>query len=262
MRREPQLVLRSDKRVDMSYAPSYDFDPPHVSDEHRRIGELVAEIPGLLRPEDELKLYELAYFAPGPILEIGTYRGRSTTIMARAAQAGSGAALFSVDVDPAALRAGAAAVSAHGVAGRTVLVRGSASAMLRRFAGLRPSLTFVDGDHSLEGVRRDLAAIEPAVPRGGLVLFHDYHDPRNDDPAIAHIGVKQGVEESWVSRDCEFAGVFGCCGLFRRREGGPPSAGPPTVDAVWRDSPRMQYLQRVRWPAGRLARRLLGRQRG
>jgi hypothetical protein len=64
-----------------------------------------------------------------------------------------------------------------------------------------------------------------------------------------------------VSRDCEFAGVFGCCGLFRRREGGPPSAGPPTVDAVWRDSPRMQYLQRVRWPAGRLARRLLRRQR-
>jgi hypothetical protein len=27
------------------------------------------------------------------------------------------------------------------------------------------------------------------------------------------------VEESWVPGQCEFAGVFGCCGLFRRRTG-------------------------------------------
>jgi hypothetical protein len=245
----------------MSYAPSYRLDGADLGDEHRRIGEIVAAIPGLLRPEDELKLYELAYFATGPILEIGTYRGRSTTIMARAAQAGSGAMLLSVDVDPEAQRAGAAALSAHGVGGRVVFVRGSAAALVRRFPGLTPSLTFVDGDHSLEGVRRDLAALEPIVPRDGLLLFHDFEDPRNDDPAAAQIGVKDAVGESWVRRQCDFAGVFGCCGLFRRREGGPQKAGPPTVDAVWSDSPRMQYLQRVRWPAGRLARRLMGRRR-
>ena len=257
----PDLVLHPDKRADMSYSPSYPLPGGDLGEEHRRIGEVVAGIPGLLRPEDELKLYELAYFATGPILEIGTYRGRSTTIMARAAQTGAGAMLLSVDVDPEAQRAGAAALSAHDVAGRVVFVRGSAAALVRRFPGLSPSLTFVDGDHSLDGVRRDLAALEPIVPRGGLLLFHDYEDPRNDDPAIAHIGVKDGVEESWVSRQCDFAGVFGCCGLFRRREGGPERSGPPTVNAVWSDTPRMQYLQRVRWPLGRLARRALRRPR-
>jgi predicted O-methyltransferase YrrM len=255
------LVLHPEKRADTGYVPSYRLGEAFVNEEHRKIGEVVADVPGWLRPEDELKLYELAYFAPGPILEIGTYRGRSTTIMARAAQAGAGAMLFSVDVDPSALRAGSAALSAHGVAHRVVLVRGSAGAALRRLAGLRPSLTFVDGDHSLGGVRRDLAAIEPAVPQGGLVLFHDFQDARNDDPAIAEIAVREGVEASWVARECDFAGVFGCCGLFRRRVGGPAAAGPPTVDAVSRDAPRMQYLQRVRWPLGRVARRLLGRPR-
>jgi hypothetical protein len=257
-----ELVLHSDKDADMSYTPSYRLDGgDDLGDEHRRIGELVAGVPGMLRPEDELKLYELAYFAPGPILEIGTYRGRSTTIMARAAQAGSGAMLVSVDVDPEAQRTCAAALSAHGVAGRVVLVRGSAAALARRFRGLSPSLTFVDADHSLDGVRRDLAALEPIVPRGGLVLFHDYQEAHDDDPAVAQIAVKNAVQESWVSCQCDFAGLFGCCGLFRRREGGPEAAGGPTVHAVWRDSPRMQYLQRVRWPLGRLARRVLGRPR-
>ena len=254
-----EFVPRPDKRSDTSYLPSYAIDGPDLGDEHRRIGELVGDVPGLLRPEDELKLYELAYFATGPVLEIGTYRGRSTTIMARAAGAGAGASLFSVDVDPHALRSGAEALAAHGVAERVVFVRGSVGALLREFEGLRPSLTFVDGDHSFDGVRRDLATIEPAVPRGGLLLFHDFHDERNADAAVTEIGVQAGVEASWVARDCDFAGVFGCCGLFRRREGGPAAGGTPIVDALRRDSPRMQYLQRVRWPAGRAARRVLRR---
>ena len=254
-----EFVPRPDKRADAAYLPSYAIDGADLGDEHRRIGKLVGDVPGLLRPEDELKLYELAYFATGPILEIGTYRGRSTTIMARAARAGAGASLFSVDVDRVALRRGAEALARHEVAERVVFVRGSVGALLREFEGLRPSLTFVDGDHSLEGVRRDLAAIEPAVPDGGLLLFHDFHDERNADPAVPEIGVQAGVEGSWVTRDCDFAGVFGCCGLFRRSSGGPAAGGVPIVDALRRDSLRMQYLQRVRWPAGRVARRVLGR---
>jgi hypothetical protein len=252
------LVLQPEKR-DMAYAPSYALDRPDLGEEHRRIGELVAEIPGLLRPQDELKLYELAFFAPGPILEIGTYRGRSTTIMARAAQAGAGAVIFSVDVDPAAQRAATAALDAHGLARRVILVRGSATAALRRLAGLRPSLVFVDGDHSLEGVRRDLAALEPVVPDGSLLLFHDFHDPRNEDESERQIAVQRAVDDSWVAETCEFAGVFGCCGLFRRARGGASGAGATTVNAVWRDSPRMQYLQRVRWPLGRFARHFIRR---
>jgi predicted O-methyltransferase YrrM len=223
------------------------------------IGDTVADIPGLLRPEDEEKLYELAASAEGPILEIGTYRGRSTTIMALGAQAGAGALLVSVDVDPAAQRAAAAALRVHGADRHVVLVRGSAVAALRRFPGLTPSLTFLDGDHSAVGVGRDLAALEPAMPCGSLVLFHDFTDPRNEDPAVPEIAVKQGIRSSWVQTQCEFVGEYGACGLFRRIVGGPAVASVPVVDALSLDSPRMQYLQRVRWPAGRFVRRWVSR---
>jgi predicted O-methyltransferase YrrM len=212
----------------------------------------------MLRPEDEEKLYELAAAAEGPILEIGTYRGRSTTIMALGAQAGAGALLVSVDVDPAAQRAAADALRAHGVDRHVVLVRGSAAAALRRFSGLTPSLTFLDGDHSAAGVGRDLAALEPAVPCGSLLLFHDFADARNEDPAVPEIAVQQGIRASWVQSQCELLGEYGACGLFRRIVGGP-AVSVPVVDALSLDSPRMQYLQRVRWPAGRFVRRWVSR---
>jgi predicted O-methyltransferase YrrM len=223
------------------------------------IGDAVADVPGLLRPEDEEKLYELAHATAGPILEIGTYRGRSTTIMALGAQAGAGALLISVDVDPVAQQAAARALQEHEADRHAVLVRGSAAAALRRFPGLTPSLTFLDGDHSATGVRRDLDALEPVVPCGGLLLFHDFTDPRNEDPAVPEIAVKEGIRATWVQTQCELVGEYGACGLFRRVVGGPAAASVPVVDALSLDSPRMQYLQRVRWPAGRFVRRWMGR---
>ncbi|MCL4190227.1 MAG: hypothetical protein KJZ87_00670 [Thermoguttaceae bacterium] len=42
-------------------------------------------IPGWLRREDALKLYELAFFAPADILELGSFHGLSTSILAQAA---------------------------------------------------------------------------------------------------------------------------------------------------------------------------------
>jgi predicted O-methyltransferase YrrM len=219
------------------------------------IGETVADVPGLLRPEDEDKLYELASATDGPILEIGTYRGRSTTIMALAAASGAGALLVSVDVDPAAQRAASSALIRHGAGERVVLVRGSAAAALRRLRGLRPALIFIDGDHSAAGVLRDLEALEPVVPDDGLLLFHDFADPRNADPSVPEIGVQEGIRASWVARDCEFLGEHGACGLYRRTRGGSAEPSVPVVDALTLDSPRMQYLQRLRWPAGRLVRR-------
>src|ERR1700728_4334116 len=77
------LMLYSEKR-DRDYAPSHDWGSGSLGDRHERIAEAVWHIPGWLAPEDALKLYELAYFSPGPILEIGMYCGRSTTILATA----------------------------------------------------------------------------------------------------------------------------------------------------------------------------------
>jgi predicted O-methyltransferase YrrM len=256
----PPFRPRSTKTSTRDYQPSYDFGGDRVSGDHGRAEELVEDVPGWLRPEDALKLYELAYYARGPILEIGTYRGKSGTLMAIATRdAGRSALVVSVDVDPQALTAAAAAAAAKGVRDRLLLVRGSVEALFAANRTFRPSLVFLDADHSYEAVRRDLSTLEPHVPHGGLLLLHDFLDPRNDDPAEIEVGVAHAVRDSWVANHCEFSGVFGACGLFRRTDQGAQETDAGLFDLVRYDSPRLQYLQRVRWPLGVAARRLIRR---
>ena len=45
------------------------------------------------------------------------------------------------------------------------------------------SLAFVDGDHSKEGVRGDLIAIQPLLMDEAIVVFDDYGDNEHDNTA-------------------------------------------------------------------------------
>jgi hypothetical protein len=228
--------------------------------------DAVADIDGWLLPGDIDKLYELAFVAAGPILEIGTYHGRSAIVMALALRdAGNPAPLVSLDVDLEALEVAGENLRRKGVAAPVTLVRGSVAAFFRATAGFVPAVVFVDGDHSAEGAARDLRALEPHVPDGGLLFLHDYADARDPDPSVAEFGVGEAVARTWVGRQCEPLGVFGVGGLFRRRIGGPgpvdASRRPPVLDLVWRDDLAMQYRQRLRWPLGRRLRRVAARRR-
>jgi predicted O-methyltransferase YrrM len=190
------------------------------------------ELPGWLLDDDALKLYELAYRSEGPILEIGTYRGKSAILMASALRdAGKEGPVVSLDVDLDSLRAARSLAAEREVADRIALARGTAETFFRRTRGFRPAFAFLDGDHSRRGVARDLRAIQGAVPTGGLILLHDYRDARNADPAELDYGVVDAVEQSWVAEECDLVGVFGCSGLFRRRAGGDDGGDtdlPPT----------------------------------
>jgi predicted O-methyltransferase YrrM len=277
--RSPAPKLHRDKTDDPSYRPSYDFGGEFLGPAHRAAATAVKGIPGWLRDEDVLKLYELAWFAGGPLVEIGSHRGKSTLVLAGALRdAGSEAVLVSLDIDPVALADARRAVASRGLADRVVFVRGTARALFRAVPQLHPAVVFVDGDHSLPGARRDVRVLYPQVPAGALVLFHDYFDPRNADPAVPEVEVERAVAESWVTRDCEFAGVFGCCGLFRRQRGGPDPAAdrglphplraidsadelPPLLDLVHFDDLRMRYVQRLRLPLARWTRARLGWER-
>jgi predicted O-methyltransferase YrrM len=218
----------------------------------------VRSLPGWMLDEDALKLYELAYLSRGPILEIGTYRGKSAILMARALKdAGREGPIVSLDVDPEALRAAMSLAEDRGVAERLAMIRGTSEMLVRSMPGLRPGFVFLDGDHSRRGVARDLRALRDRVPAGGLLLFHDYHDARNADPAEPDYGVVEAVGESWVARECDFEGVFGCSALFRRRSG--PAEGdapiPPagTITELGRE-PLASWLERRL--LGGIARRL------
>jgi predicted O-methyltransferase YrrM len=192
------------------------------ADAQRRAVESVEPLPGWLLDDDARKLYELAHDAEAPGLEIGTYRGKSAILMATALRdAGRPGPIVSLDVDRDGLDAAHAEASARGLADRIAFVHGTAEALFRSRPDLVPAFVFLDGDHSRRGVARDLRALEPRVPRGGILLFHDFHDERNADPAEPDYGVTEAIEASWVARECQFGGVFGACGLYRRETGGP-----------------------------------------
>lgn len=77
------------------YRATYAFAGEFLNEQHRFYSICPAKehlidlgIDGWLRRENALNLYELAYFAPGPILEIGSYHGLSTSILARAVAEG------------------------------------------------------------------------------------------------------------------------------------------------------------------------------
>jgi hypothetical protein len=240
------LPAKTDTR---EYLPSHDFEG-WIDEAHAGMPDRVRQLPGWLRDEDVLKLYELSALADGPVLEIGAYRGKSTVVLASA-----GSRVVSIDIDPAALAEARTNVAAHGLAERVTFIRGTAQAFAKTRPDFRPAVTFVDGDHSYEGATTDLLTLRSLVPKDGLLLFHDYLDELNADPEVAHIDVVRAVADSWVTTECEFAGTFGCCGLFRRTTDPPLPSAPPLVDLVPLDSLRMRYLQRVRRPLGRLLHR-------
>lgn len=216
----------------------------------------VESIPGWLRPEDADKLWELAQRASGPILEIGTYRGKSTVLMALALNdAGHENVIYTLDVDRGSLVVAAAEAAARDLVERIVFIHGTVGAFARAYPQVRPAVTFVDGDHSKPGVDHDLAVLERIVPAGGLILFHDFADPRNADPQCGDTQVRPAVEASWVARQCVFHGTFGVCGLYERAEA--PELSDPTISELMPlDSVRDQYRYRLRYPAGRLLRRI------
>lgn len=276
----PTFVARSGKLAERDYLPSYERPGPFVDDAHERMPDLVRAVPGWLRDEDVLKLYELAWCSDTPVLEIGSYRGKSAVVQASGLRAaGSPHRLISLDIDRDSIEAARAAVREHGLADRAVFVLGSLRALLEELPAFRSGLVFMDGDHSFRGATRDLRLLAPVVAREGLVLCHDYLDERNADPAAQDIEVVRSVHASWVERECEFAGVFGCCGLFRRTRGGeaaedqpaldrwlagqvPGADGlPPLVDLMARDDWRVRYEVGVRRPLARWARRVAGRER-
>ena len=243
-------------KSDARYEPSFAFDGARLSPGHDAVHDHVASIDGWLSQEDSLKLYELAYLAPGPFLEIGTYRGKSAAVITTALQdAGRSVEFYSLDIAGDDLELARATLKQRGLGQYVTLVHGSVTAFFRALPGFRPRFVFIDGDHSAKGVARDLAALETRVPRGALLLFHDFRDARNDDPSNKDYGVPEAIGQSWVARDCEFAGTFGVTGLFRRVRGGQEaadeSAARASIELIRLDRRRVRLLVGVARPVKR-----------
>lgn len=58
---------------------------------------------------------------------------------------------------------------------QVIVIREMSAEALTKFNDETISFAYVDGDHSYEGVKADLAALMPKMAAGGIMAFDDYH---------------------------------------------------------------------------------------
>jgi MMP 1-O-methyltransferase len=142
----------------------------------------------------------------GPLLEVGSYCGKSAVYLGAAARAG-GTVLFSVDhhrgseenqagwehhdpevVDPDTGRMDTLpffrrTIERAGLEDAVVAVVGDSPVIAANWR-TPLGLVFVDGGHALEVVLADYEAWSPHVAAGGVLVFHDvFEDPRDGGQA-------------------------------------------------------------------------------
>lgn len=150
------------------------------------------------------------------VVEIGRYRGGTAFLLAAA-----GGDVLSIDIDEQlresdkSLRS---ALSRLGLEGKVELVFADSSTHPIEAGSI--DLVFVDGDHSYEGVSRDVAHWVPALRRGGILLLHDAKWPEpsrpwNRPPDAAVLGVHRLVEELRRRSDLDEMSAPGTLAQFR-----------------------------------------------
>jgi predicted O-methyltransferase YrrM len=164
------------------------------------------DIPGWLLPADGTGLFNLARKHGGVILEVGTYRGKSAAILNKGAASKwrwRKPQFFSIDIDPAAGIHAKEILGARGLSEHAVFFHGTLADFRRRFP-ITPTMAFIDGDHTYQGVAADLAELSTLLRPGTPVAFHDYTN--TDTP-----GVSKAVDEWCEDGFARKVGTFGCC---------------------------------------------------
>ena len=141
----------------------------------QRVKPLIADVPGWLTDEEGEALYDLAKQCTGRgvIVEIGSWKGKSTICLGLGSRAGSSARIFAVDPH-ADYRFGdfKSNIERAGIADLVTPV--PSLSQDAAFGFDEPiELLFVDGSHEEADVRADFDQWVPKVVDGGWVAFHD-----------------------------------------------------------------------------------------
>ena len=108
---------------------------------------------------------------------------------------------FSLDIDPSSRIHALEVLQQFDVEGRAYFFHGGLEAFRDKME-IAPTLAFIDGDHTYEGVRRDVNQLSSMLRSNVPVVFHDYLNP--DTP-----GVLRAVNE-WIEQG--FAVLRKTCG--------------------------------------------------
>lgn len=217
------------------YRPTFDFSKPYIDSSHEffsecpvRDGTLIqvknrrwwgrAIIQGWLRRADALKLYELAYFVRGDILELGSSHGLSTIILSEANQRSPyRKRIYSVDLKRRCVKKTERNLRSKGLDRDVTTIYAEATTAVKSFGaeGKKFEFVFIDHSHAYEPVYTVCRELDKVMPKGGFCLFHDFNDPRNRDNQRQEYGVYQAVTEAMDVTKFEFYGIYGCAALYR-----------------------------------------------
>jgi MMP 1-O-methyltransferase len=135
---------------------------------------LIADVPGWLTDDEGEALYELARACTGKgvIVEIGSFKGKSTVCLGLGSQAGASVPIYAVDPHQERFPEFKTNVQRAGI---DELVRPVPSLSQPAADDFHEpiELLFVDGAHEYELVLEDFEKWVPKVVDGGWVAFHD-----------------------------------------------------------------------------------------
>lgn len=134
------------------------------------------------------------------IVEIGSHEGKST----RAFADNTEGVVYAVDTwaDESTLARFYSNLADHIASGKVRPIRASSElgARLLQQAGVRPTMCFIDANHTYPYIKADILNWQPLLAEGGLLCGHDYS---SDYP-----GVIQAVNELLVSRVPDKTGIW------------------------------------------------------
>lgn len=218
---------RHESRRPRGYEPIYrSFEPSlyvpeiglhgFIGEAHENVPAAVADIKGKLMPGDQYKLYEAAYLAQGPILEVGRLHGKSTAVLALGLRDGHGEGergpLYSIECNDKYEPIAEGHLRERGLLDLVTLLRGDSATLIARLPG-RFDTVFIDGDHSYEGFTRDLRALEGRIEPGGVAMFHDCFHPENESGSY---GVARALKEGADTMGLAYRGRFGGMALYEQ----------------------------------------------
>ena len=173
-------------------------------------------VDGWLTRDEAATLHRLASKSPGPIVEIGSWQGRSTAALALGSMAGTQQPVFAIDSfvgvppldrptaggqrpgwessSPELLRANLDRVGING------LVQIIAKPSLEAAEEIPEcAVLFIDGNHEYVAIKQDLEVYLPKVALGGFVAIHDC---ASSDPEVVQAvdELLTAHSESWRPR--------------------------------------------------------------
>lgn len=177
------------------------MNSPTISAHHDDLFDRLANLRGLVSRQLGESLAALASNVPHDkaIVELGSYKGKSTCYLAAGALLGHGAHVWAFDpwdlpgnetgrhlyADPATREAFHAQVAAMGYRDRITATRAFATVAAAAWNGPPVALLYIDSDHRAKSVRADFTAWRPLLAPGAVVAFDDYGTPKN--PGVADV---------------------------------------------------------------------------